>query len=71
VRAGWTLYVDSTTYLPVRISSSSRSFGGPAPSYAFSSVTDIQWLRPTAANIANTLVTIPPGFRRVESPANQ
>ena len=71
VRAGWTLYVDPATYLPVRISSSSRSFGGPAPSYAFSSVTSIQWLRPTKANIAKTLVTIPPGFRRVHSPANQ
>lgn len=71
VRARWTLYVDSTTYLPVRISSSNRTFGGPASSYASSSVTDIQWLRPTAANIAKTLVTVPPGFRRVKSPANQ
>ena len=71
VRARWTLYVDSTTYLPVRISGSNRSFGGPAPSYVFSTVTDIQWLRPTAANIAKTLVTIPPGFRHVKSPANQ
>jgi len=71
VRARWTLYVDSKTYLPVRISGSNRSFGGPAPSYVFSSVTDIQWLRPTAANIAKTLVTIPPGFRHVNSPANQ
>jgi hypothetical protein len=71
VRARWTLYVDSTTYLPVRISGSNRSFGGPAPSYVFSTVTDIQWLRPTAANIAKTLVTVPPGFRRVKSPADQ
>jgi hypothetical protein len=71
VRARWTLYVDSTTYLPVRISGSNRSFGGPAPSYVFSTVTDIQWLRPTAANIAKTLVTVPPGFRRVKSSANQ
>jgi hypothetical protein len=71
VRARWTLYVDSKTYLPVRISGSNRSFGGPAPSYVFSTVTDIQWLRPTAANIAKTLVTVPPGFRRVKSAANQ
>jgi hypothetical protein len=34
-------------------------------------VTDAHWLRPTAANIAKTLVTIPPGFRHVKSPANQ
>lgn len=71
VWARWTLYVDSKTYLPVRISSSNRTFGGPVPSYASSSVTDIQWLRPTAANIAKTLVTIPPGFRRVKSPVDQ
>jgi hypothetical protein len=71
LRARWTLYVDSKTYLPVRMSGSNRSFGGPAPSYVFSSVTDIQWLRPTKANIAKTLVTIPPGFQHVNSPANQ
>lgn len=71
VRAQWTLYVDPTTYLPVRISGSNRSFGGPAPSSVFSSVTDIQWLRPTSANIAKTLVTVPRGFRHVKSPANQ
>ena len=71
VRARWTMYVDSKTYLPVRISGSNQSFGGPARSYVFSSVTDIQWLRPTAANIAKTLVTIPPGFRHVKSSASQ
>jgi hypothetical protein len=34
-------------------------------------VTNIQWLRPTAANIAKTLVTIPAGFQQVSSPADQ
>ena len=71
VRAWWTLYVDSKTYLPVRISGSNRTSGGSVPSDVFSSVTDIQWLPPTAANIAKTLVTIPPGFRHVKSAANQ
>jgi len=71
VRVQWTLYVDPKTYLPVRMSSSNRTFGGPAPSYVFTSVTDVQWLPPTAANIAKTLVTIPPGFRHVKSLADQ
>jgi hypothetical protein len=31
----------------------------------------MQWLQPTAANIAKTLVTIPAGFRQVGSPAGQ
>jgi hypothetical protein len=34
-------------------------------------VTDMQWLPPSAANIAKTLVTIPPGFHQVSSPADQ
>jgi hypothetical protein len=70
-RVRWTLYVDPTTYLPVRLSSSSYTFGGPAPSSLFTSVTDIQWLPPTAASIASALVTIPAGFQQVSSPADQ
>ena len=71
VRSRWTLYVDPRTYLPVRVSGSSRTFGGPAPSTYSTSVTDMQWLPPTAANVAQTLVTIPAGFQQVSSPANQ
>lgn len=70
-RAQWTLYVNPRTYLPVRIYSSTQTFGGPAPSTRFTSVTDVRWLPPSAANIAKTLVTIPPGFRQVNSPADQ
>jgi hypothetical protein len=70
-RVRWTLYVNPTTYLPVRISGSTQAFGGPAASTLFASVTDVQWLPPTRANIAKALVTIPAGFRRVSSPANQ
>ncbi len=69
--ARWTLYVNPTTYLPVRMYGSTETFGGPARTWMSSSVTDVQWLPPTAANIANTLVTIPPGFRRVSSAADQ
>jgi len=71
VRSRWTLYVDPRTYLPVRVSGSSRTFGGPAPSTYSTSLTDMQWLPPTAANIAHTLVTIPTGFQQVSSPADQ
>jgi hypothetical protein len=71
LREQWTLYVNPKTYLPVRLSSSSEMFGGPAPSTRSASVTDMQWLQPTAANIAKALVTIPAGFRQVSSPADQ
>ena len=71
LRARWTLYVNPKTYLPVRLSGSAYQYGGPAPSTRFTSVTDMQWLRPTAANTAKTLVTIPAGFRQVSSPADQ
>jgi hypothetical protein len=70
-RDRWTLYVNPKTYLPVRISGSGYTYGGPAPSTYTTSATDIQWLPPTAANIAKTLVTIPAGFRQVSSPADQ
>jgi hypothetical protein len=63
-RSYWTLYVDPTTYLPVRMSGSSRMFGGPMASYTSSSVTDVRWLKPTRANVAKATITIPPGFHR-------
>jgi hypothetical protein len=34
-------------------------------------VIDVQWLPPTRANIAKTLVTIPAGFHQVSSAAQQ
>jgi hypothetical protein len=70
-RVEWTLYVNPTTYLPVRMVGSTETFGGPARSTRFASVTDVQWLRPTRANIDATLVTIPAGFHQVSSPARQ
>ena len=71
LRSQWTLYVNPKTYLPVRLSGSARTYGGPAPSTYSTSVTDMHWLRPTAANIAKALVTIPAGFHQVSSPADQ
>jgi hypothetical protein len=69
--ARWTLYVNSKTYLPVRSYDSTQTYGGPAAPWTSSAVTDVQWLPPTAANIAKTLVTIPPGFQQVNSNADQ
>jgi len=66
--ARWTLYVNPTTYLPVRIYGSTETSGGSAGSYTSSYVTNVQWLPPTRANIAQTLVTIPPGFHRFYGP---
>ena len=57
--------------LPVRLTGSTETFGGPAPSSNSTTVTDMQWLQPTAANIAKATVTIPAGFRQVGSPADQ
>ena len=71
LRSQWTLYVNPNTYLPVRLSGSNYTYGGPMPSSYSTGVTDMRWLRPTAANVAKALVTIPPGFRHVRSPANQ
>jgi hypothetical protein len=69
--ARWTLYVNSRTFLPVRIYGSTETFGGPAATSTFSSATNVRWLPPTAANVAMTLVTIPAGFRRVSSASDQ
>ncbi|MGE5132110.1 MAG: hypothetical protein ACM32E_04260 [Gemmatimonadota bacterium] len=62
-RAEWTLYVDPHTYLPVRITGSTETFGGSGGRTRYSSVTDVRWLPPTAGNIARTLVTVPAGFQ--------
>jgi hypothetical protein len=69
--ARWILYVNPKTFLPVRMYGSTETFGGPAATWVSSSVTNVQWLPPTAANIAMTLVTIPAGFQQVSSPNDQ
>ena len=63
-RAEWTLYVDPQTYLPVRITGSTETYGGSGGHTRYGTVTDVQWLPPTAANIARTLVTVPAGFQQ-------
>lgn len=63
-RSYWILYVDPTTYLPVRTFGATYMFGGPMASYTSSSVTDVRWLKPTRANVAKATINIPPGFHR-------
>jgi hypothetical protein len=67
--ARWTLYVDSTSYLPVRMAGSTQTYGGSAGRYTSSGVTNVQWLPATPANAAKALVTIPPGFHQFTGPA--
>jgi hypothetical protein len=64
VRVRYALDVDPATYLPVRAYGSTETYGGAAGPTVVANVTDIQWLRPTPANIAKALVTIPDGFQR-------
>jgi hypothetical protein len=70
-RVRYTLYVDSATYLPVRAYGSDETYGGANGPTVSASVTNVQWLPPTAANIAKALITIPAGYTRVSSPAQQ
>jgi hypothetical protein len=70
-RVRYTLWVNPTTYLPVRVSGSTETYGGSGGDNVSSSVTDVQWLPPTAANVAQTLVTIPAGYQQVSSSADQ
>ena len=70
-RVRYTLYVDSTTYLPVRAYGSDETYGGAGGPTVSASVTNVRWLPPTKANIAKALVTIPPGYTQVSSPAQQ
>jgi hypothetical protein len=60
----WALYVNPKTYLPVRMSGSLKTYGGSAGPTVSSGYTSVQWLPPTKANIAKTIVTIPPGFKQ-------
>jgi hypothetical protein len=70
-RVRYTLYVDSATYLPVRAYGSTETYGGAGGPTVSQYATNVRWLPPTQANIAKTLVTIPPGYKLVNSPAGQ
>ena len=68
-RARWTMYVNSATYLPVRVSGSTTAYGGAGGPTVSTSVTSVQWLPPTGPNTAQALVTIPPGFQLWKGPS--
>lgn len=70
-RALWTLYVNPSSYLPVRVIGVTETFGGAGGHTRFQSVTNVRWLPPTPANTARALVTIPPGYHQVSSAADQ
>jgi hypothetical protein len=69
-RVRWTLFVNPATYVPVQMFGSTTVIGKSGRLLS-AGVTDIHLLRPTAANIAKTLVTIPAGFHRVSPGANR
>jgi len=70
-RALWTLYVNPSTYLPVRLVGVTETFGGSGGATRFESVTNVSWLPPTPENVAKALVIIPPGYHQVSSAADQ
>jgi hypothetical protein len=66
----WKMYVNSATYLPVRMYGSTRTYGGKAGNQVSSGRTDVTWLPPTPANVAKALVTIPAGFGKYTGPVD-
>jgi hypothetical protein len=75
-----TLWVDPTTYLPVRVTTmwfstlaGKTPLNAPVTQLASIEVlgTDFRWLPPTAANLANLNITIPRGFRQVTPPRSR
>jgi hypothetical protein len=56
------IWVSPDTYLPVRVTGSTRTGRG-----VFRMTADIAWLRPTAPNLARLTVPIPAGFRQVSA----
>jgi hypothetical protein len=58
------LWVDPSTYLPVRVATEI----GERPT---GQVKDVQWLPPTAANLADLTAPIPAGFVQVPPPPAQ
>jgi hypothetical protein len=71
VRVRYTLYVDSATYLPMRMYGSTETYGGSGGTNLSGYSTNVRWLPPTKDNIAKALVTIPQAYRHVSSPADQ
>ncbi len=65
LRVDATLYVDPSTYLPVRAFWSNRSHPADGKPLHGTVRQDVRWLPPTPRNVARASVTIPAGFRKV------
>lgn len=57
------LWVDPRTYLPLRVTLEFQGRPGGESK-------DVQWLPPTAANLADLTAPVPPGFVKVPAPAS-
>jgi hypothetical protein len=58
-----TYWIDTTTYLPVRFVTAGVGDGVNGLQL------DVQWLPPTAANLATRTVPVPAGFTEVPAPS--
>jgi hypothetical protein len=65
-----TIWVDPSSYLPVRLTGRVQLIsGGPEKQDAGTLTIDFRWLPPTSANLAKLTAPIPPGFHQVSGPA--
>lgn len=60
-----TLWVDPATYLPVRIRTNLTATLGHGQTTHMVNTSDVSWLPPTSANLADLRVPIPAGFTQV------
>lgn len=64
--AGATIWVDPSSYLPVRLTGRVQLVAGGTEKQNTGTLTiDFRWLPPTRANLKELTVPIPPGFRKV------
>jgi hypothetical protein len=66
VNGSMDLWVDASTDLPVRVTTTATPVGSPAGSAGtLSEIIDFQFLPPTAANLAKLTTKVPAGFKQV------
>jgi hypothetical protein len=67
---GMTIWVDPSSYLPVRLTVRLHVVTGSISRASTATMLiDFRWLAPTSANLAKLTAPIPPGFREVAAPA--
>jgi hypothetical protein len=65
-----TIWVDPSSYLPVRLTGRVQLISGGTDEQDAGTLTiDFRWLPPTSANLKELTAPIPPGFREVGQPA--